>query len=294
MLGLGDKGHEATDSDISRAYKKMALKYHPDKLGDEITQKDKEHWLKLQNAYETLSDPLKKRKYDSSLPFDDSIPNEDDVTEANFFDKLTRVFNRNAMWSKRKPIPDLGNLDTPMAEVRKFYKFWDTFESWREFSQYDEYDVSEASDRYERRYMEAENKRARKQHEKAERARLIKLVGLAYKLDPRIRKEQQLIEEEKQRKKQERRELKQREFDQQQAILRAEQDKKDAAERERLETLQAEAEARKQKDLEYKEGVKMLLQVCKDSFPDGTRFDKFWAESIAKQFNSIDHISEIR
>lgn len=86
LLGLGDKKHESTDSEIARAYKKMALRYHPDKLGDKITQQDKDHWLKLQNAYETLSDPLKKKKYDSSLPFDDSLPNEEEINESNFFE----------------------------------------------------------------------------------------------------------------------------------------------------------------------------------------------------------------
>ena len=48
--------------------------------------------------------------------------------------------------------------------------------------------------------MEKENKKLRKEHEKAERARLIKLVDLAYQNDPRIREEQKLIEEEKRKK----------------------------------------------------------------------------------------------
>ena len=52
----------------------MALKYHPDKLGHEPSERDKEVWLKIQEAYETLMDPAKKRKYDSSLPFDEKIP----------------------------------------------------------------------------------------------------------------------------------------------------------------------------------------------------------------------------
>ena len=54
------------------------------------------------------------------------------------------MFNRNAMWAKKKPTPNLGDLNTPIAEVKKFYKYWDNFESWREFSQYDEYDLNDA------------------------------------------------------------------------------------------------------------------------------------------------------
>lgn len=56
--------------------------------------------------------------------------------------------------------------------------------------------------------MEKENKKLRKEHEKAERARLIKLVDLAYQNDPRIREEQKLIEEEKQKKKDDKRNYK--------------------------------------------------------------------------------------
>ena len=34
-------------------------------------------------AYETLSDPTRRRVYDSSLPFDDSIPDDDEGTGSN-------------------------------------------------------------------------------------------------------------------------------------------------------------------------------------------------------------------
>ena len=53
--------------------------YHPDKLGDTITESDKEIWLKIQNAYETLIDPLRRKRYDSALPFNDVIPQESEV-----------------------------------------------------------------------------------------------------------------------------------------------------------------------------------------------------------------------
>ena len=47
ILGLEDKKEEAKDSDIGKAYKKAALLFHPDKLGDKLTQKDKDVWLKI-------------------------------------------------------------------------------------------------------------------------------------------------------------------------------------------------------------------------------------------------------
>jgi DnaJ homolog subfamily C member 2 len=36
-----------------------------------------------------------------------------------------------------KKCPPLGNNDTDVATVNKFYGFWTNFESWREFSKYD-------------------------------------------------------------------------------------------------------------------------------------------------------------
>lgn len=44
-LGLDEKNFEASESEIGKAYKKMALMFHPDKLGDKLTEKDKEVWL---------------------------------------------------------------------------------------------------------------------------------------------------------------------------------------------------------------------------------------------------------
>ena len=55
---------EATDNDIKKAYKKMALKYHPDKNTDNREYAEKEFKL-VSEAYNILSDKEKRDKYDN-------------------------------------------------------------------------------------------------------------------------------------------------------------------------------------------------------------------------------------
>ena len=56
---------DASEAQIKTAYKKAALKFHPDKAKDKATAADQFH--KISQAYETLSDEDKKRKYEEQL-----------------------------------------------------------------------------------------------------------------------------------------------------------------------------------------------------------------------------------
>ena len=48
-------------------------------MNEEEKAEAEERWLKVADAYEILTDEKKKKKYDSTLNFDDSIPKEEDI-----------------------------------------------------------------------------------------------------------------------------------------------------------------------------------------------------------------------
>ena len=63
---LGIK-RDASNDDIKKAYRKLVLKFHPDKNdGDKFFE---ERFKEIQEAYEILSDPYKKGKYDSNYDY---------------------------------------------------------------------------------------------------------------------------------------------------------------------------------------------------------------------------------
>ncbi|XP_020595162.1 dnaJ homolog subfamily C member 2-like, partial [Phalaenopsis equestris] len=211
LLGLGHLRFLATEEQIRKCYRETALKYHPDKqaallLAEETdaakqAKKDEieNHFKSVQEAYEILIDPIKRRIYDSTDEFDDEIPTE--CEPQDFFKVFGLAFLRNARWSVTQPVPSLGEEKTVMAEVDSFYNFWYGFKSWREFPHADEFDLEQAESRDHKRWMERQNAKLREKAKKEEYGRIRALVDNAYKRDPRIlrRKEEEKIE--KQRKK---------------------------------------------------------------------------------------------
>jgi curved DNA-binding protein CbpA len=80
-LGLG---HDASKAEIKQAFRRLATKYHPDKLirlraSDEEIQEATSHFASVASAYAILSDDAHKREYDHIFKYggyDDIVPQE--------------------------------------------------------------------------------------------------------------------------------------------------------------------------------------------------------------------------
>jgi len=191
VLGLGKLRVNATDKDIKDAYRKMSLKYHPDKNLDNAEFAE-EKFKQVQRAHDNLTDQEKRRAFDSIVADSyDKIPSGTE-DPALYFETYGEAFGRYARWSETKPIPSLGADEDDIALVDAFYEFWFDFKSWRDFSFDDEHDPEEAEDREEKRWMQRENERERKRYKKEETKKIRKLVDQAMERDPRIERQRQL------------------------------------------------------------------------------------------------------
>ncbi|MBO75389.1 MAG: hypothetical protein CMD33_08970 [Flavobacteriales bacterium] len=103
QLGLS---HDASDSDIRKAYRKKALVNHPDRGGS--TEKFRE----IQSAYDVLSDAPKKRMYDISMqrifrpPVGPTVKRNVDVTLERLYVGTVLKFN---IVRRRIIVPDANN-----------------------------------------------------------------------------------------------------------------------------------------------------------------------------------------
>lgn len=211
VLGLSHLRYKANDEQIKIAHRKKVLKHHPDKKAGAVGDSNDDAFFKcIAKATEVLSNPERRRQFDSVDPFyelvEADVPTEKQVKNAKdpekyFFRQFSPVFEREARFSKKQPVPMLGEPNTTKEEVEEFYDFWYNFDSWRSFEYLDK-EINEGSDnRDDKRYTEKKNKTERARRKKEDTARLRQIVELTMSVDPRIKRIKQEEKEAREAKK---------------------------------------------------------------------------------------------
>ena len=288
VLGLTKLRHKATEDDIKKAYRQKVLKHHPDKrrgAGEEIREED-DYFTCITRAYETLGTPAKRISFDSVDPlFDDEIP-DGKVSKERFFKVFRPVFERNARWSNRRPVPELGSSKASRDHVEHFYSFWYSFDSWREFSYLDEEEKEKGENRDERRFIERQNKAERKERKKAETARLRQLVDSAYAVDPRVQRFKDEDRDKKAAQKQRKQEERQRRIEEEARALKAAEDEA----RQRREAEEAARRAEQEAARRQKEAARQALSRGRQTLRQLCTEGGYFAESDAER---AEHMMEL-
>ena len=148
-----------------RTDRKKVLKHHPDKkagISADHSTNDDGFFKCIQKANEVLTNPERRRQFDSVDPYFEELENdqpkqsdfkpakggkEKELGPNKFFATFGPVFEREARFSKKTPVPMLGAYEDGKGQVEGFYDFWYNFDSWRSFEYLDK-EVNEGSDKY--------------------------------------------------------------------------------------------------------------------------------------------------
>ncbi|KAF8246268.1 DnaJ-domain-containing protein, partial [Wilcoxina mikolae CBS 423.85] len=269
VLGLSKYRYKATDEQIKKAHRRKVLKHHPDKKAAASAggQQDDSFFKCIQKAMEILSDPVKRRQYDSVDDNADVDP-PSKKSKGSFYKQWALVFAAEGRFSKKQPVPRFGNEKSTKEEVDEFYNFFYNFDSWRTFEYLDEDVPDDNENRDQKRHVERKNNAARKKRKSEDIARLRELVDKCLALDPRIKlfKEQ---EKERRNAKKNAREAEEKRLAEEVA-KKAEEDAKRKAEEEAAAKVAREA-GKKAKE-EAKKAVKKNRRVLKGSVKDNNYF----------------------
>ncbi|NXA11797.1 DJC21 protein, partial [Sapayoa aenigma] len=214
---------DATEEELRRAYRRLALRWHPDK-NLENAEEAAEQFKLIQAAYDLLSDPQERAWYDNHREAllkggvdgeyqDDSLDllcyftvscysgYGDD--EKGFFTVYRQVFEKLAKEEMEymtqedtEEFPMFGYSQSDYdTVVHPFYAYWQSFCTRKNFAWKEEYDTRQASNRWEKRAMEKENKKTREKARKERNELIRQLVSFIRKRDKRVQAHRKLVEE---------------------------------------------------------------------------------------------------
>ncbi|KAM6990913.1 dnaJ homolog subfamily C member 21 [Passerculus sandwichensis] len=214
---------DAAEEELKRAYRRLALRWHPDK-NLENAEEAAEQFKLIQAAYDVLSDPQERAWYDSHREAllkggadgdyqDDSLDLLHYFTvscysgygddEKGFFTVYRQVFEKIAKeeleYMTQEDIEEFPMFGYSHSDydtvVHPFYAYWQSFCTQKNFAWKEEYDTRQASNRWEKRAMEKENKKTREKARKERNELIRQLVAFIRKRDKRVQAHRKLVEE---------------------------------------------------------------------------------------------------
>jgi len=237
VLGVA---RDADDAQLKKAYRKLALKLHPDKnIGDAGAA---DRFKELNASYETLSDGTERRWYDDhrddilagrDLNDSSSSDDEDYATrkgprlkkrevnlwpffsssafegfdgEKSFYAVYGKAFSDVEDSEEQRASFELadrapfGTATTPWDDVKAFYDKFADFVSQRTFSAYDKYKAASDEGRRMRRAVDTENGKHRKAAKGAYQDMVRQLAVFCRRRDPRVKERMKVVAQEKEEK----------------------------------------------------------------------------------------------
>lgn len=205
---------DADQDDLKKAYRKLALKHHPDKNRDNPIEA-KEAFQLIQQAYDVLSDPQERAWYDKhreallrGLSSTDGDIDGIDLfqyfsascysgygdDENGFFAIYGKVFKtigeEDLTFHEGDKLdfsyPEFGQADCADEVWQEFYAFFSSYVTTRPYTWLDKYDTRQADNRRISRLMEKENKKVRDAAKKERNDLVRSLAKFVKKRDKRV------------------------------------------------------------------------------------------------------------
>ncbi len=222
-----DVPRDVDAEELKRAYRKLALKWHPDKNPDKAEESTL-IFREIQQAYEVLGDPQERAWYDNHREAilrggEEYMGLEDEVDvmkyfnpsvysgfgddHAGFYCVFANVFRE--IYEEDAPYRDdgdeidialnFGNSQTAFDEgPKQFYSYWQSYCTLKNYACAEKYDTRQAPNRPTQRLMEKENKKLRDAARKKRNEEVRALAGFVKKRDKRVKAHIKKMEEKEQ------------------------------------------------------------------------------------------------
>ncbi|XP_031344102.1 dnaJ homolog subfamily C member 21 [Photinus pyralis] len=203
---------DADDSQIKTAYRKLALKWHPDKNLDNV-EYAKEQFQFVQQAYDVLSDRQERAWYDKhrdqilyAKDYQDSAldvfqyfttscfkgyndgPDGFYTVYRQVFEKIVAEDTEHADDDADSSIPPSFGSSTSDYDdiVGPFYAYWTSYNTKRSYAWLNPHNIQEVRDRRIFKLVEKENKKVRQKAKKERNEEVRALVAFVKKRDERV------------------------------------------------------------------------------------------------------------